>query len=39
MFSPDGKRLVWCGNYAPRRPHDTDVILADWVETGASGGK
>lgn len=32
MFSPDGSKLVWCGNYVPSRPRDTDVLLADWVE-------
>jgi Tol biopolymer transport system component len=32
MFSPDGSRLVWCGNYIDERPRDTDVLLADWVE-------
>jgi Tol biopolymer transport system component len=32
MFSADGRHLVWCGNYVPSRPRDTDVLLADWVE-------
>lgn len=32
MFSPDGKHLVWCGNYNPDRPRDTDVMMADWVD-------
>jgi Tol biopolymer transport system component len=32
MFSADGRRLIWCGNYLPQRPRDTDVLMADWVE-------
>lgn len=31
MFSSDGRRLVWCGNYVPDRPRDTDVMMADWA--------
>ena len=32
MFSPDGKRLVWCSNRFNERPHETNVFVADWVE-------
>ncbi|MBI4467108.1 MAG: PD40 domain-containing protein [Acidobacteria bacterium] len=42
MFSSDGKRLVWASNRQPeagapgahnaRRPGDTNIFLADWVE-------
>jgi TolB protein len=32
MFSPDGRRLVWCGNYVPDRPRDTDVVIGDWAD-------
>lgn len=30
MFSFDGRKLVWCGNYVGTRPRDTDVLVADW---------
>jgi Tol biopolymer transport system component len=32
MFSSDGRRLVWCGNYVPERERDTDVLICDWQE-------
>jgi len=32
MFSPDGKRLVFSSNRAGRRPGETNVFIADWVE-------
>ncbi|HQR47674.1 MAG TPA: hypothetical protein PK598_16890, partial [Thermoanaerobaculia bacterium] len=31
MFSPDGKKLVFCSNRHNARPGDTNVFLADWV--------
>lgn len=34
MFSADGTQLVWCGNLIESRPHDTDVLLCDWSESG-----
>jgi TolB protein len=32
MFSPDGKRLVFASNRNARRPGETNVFMADWVE-------
>ncbi|RME71269.1 MAG: hypothetical protein D6776_10520 [Planctomycetota bacterium] len=32
MFSPDGKKLVFCSNRNNRKPHETNVFIADWVE-------
>ncbi len=32
MFSPDGRQLVFASNRNGRRPHETNVFLADWVE-------
>ncbi|HUI46345.1 MAG TPA: hypothetical protein VL122_10240 [Nitrospirota bacterium] len=32
MFSPDGKKLVWASNRNPRKPHETDIFIADWEE-------
>ena len=31
MFSPDGKRLVFCSNRHNARPGETNVFVADWV--------
>ena len=33
MFSPDGKRFVFCSNRNNAKPHETNVFVADWVET------
>jgi TolB protein len=32
MFSPDGKTLVFASNRNARRPGETNVFVADWVE-------
>lgn len=32
MFSPDGRRLVFASNRNGRRPGETNVFVADWVE-------
>jgi Tol biopolymer transport system component len=32
MFSPDGKKLVWCSNRQHAKPHETNVFVADWVD-------
>lgn len=32
MFSPDGKKLVFCSNRDPEKPRNTDVFIADWKE-------
>jgi TolB protein len=34
MFSADGRHLIWCGNAVASRPHNTDVLCADWAEDG-----
>ena len=31
MFSPDGRKLVFCSNRHNARPGDTNVFVADWV--------
>jgi Tol biopolymer transport system component len=30
MFSPDGKKLVWCSNRHNGRTRDTNIFIADW---------
>jgi len=32
MFSPDGKRLLWCSNRHHDKPHETNVFVADWAD-------
>ena len=32
MFSPDGKKLVFASNRNARRPGETNIFIADWVE-------
>jgi TolB protein len=32
MFSPDGRRLVWCSNRFNGGTRNTNVFVADWVE-------
>ncbi|HEY6006127.1 MAG TPA: hypothetical protein VIV57_24820 [Anaeromyxobacter sp.] len=32
MFSPDGRKLVFASNRNGRRPGETNVFVADWVE-------
>jgi Tol biopolymer transport system component len=32
MFTRDGKKLVFASNRANRKPHDTNIFIADWVE-------
>jgi TolB protein len=32
MFSPDGKRLLWCSNRHNAHPHETNVYIADWKD-------
>ena len=36
MFSNDGKRLIWGSNRNAKKEGDTNVFVADWVETGSS---
>ena len=31
MFSPDGRRLVFCSNRHNGKPNETNVFVADWV--------
>ena len=33
MFSPDGKKLVFSSNREGEKPNETNVFIADWVET------
>jgi TolB protein len=35
MFTRDGKRLLFCSNRHNEKPNDTNVFVADWVETPA----
>lgn len=36
MFSPDGKKLVYASNRVAGKPKETNVYIADWVETDAA---
>ncbi len=33
MFSPDGARLVWASNRHGSRQGETNIFIADWIET------
>ena len=33
MFSPDGRRLVWASNRNGKVQGETNIFIADWVET------
>jgi len=32
MFSPDGKKLVWCSNRFNAKANETNVFVADWKD-------
>jgi Tol biopolymer transport system component len=32
MFSPDGRKLAFASNRNGKKPHETNVFVADWVE-------
>lgn len=32
MFTKDGKKLIFCSNRNNRKPGDTNVFIADWVD-------
>ncbi len=32
MFTRDGKKLVFASNRFGKKPHDTNIFIADWVE-------
>lgn len=32
MFSPDGKKLIFCSNRNNRGTRDTNIFIADWVD-------
>lgn len=32
MFTSDGKKIVFASNRNAKRPHETNVFIADWVE-------
>ncbi len=36
MFSRDGKRLVFASNRAGADPHNTNLFLAEWIESASS---
>jgi TolB protein len=31
MFSIDGKKLVWASNRNAKAPHETNIVIGDWV--------
>lgn len=33
MFSPDGRKLVWASNRHGRTQGETNIFIADWIET------
>lgn len=33
MFSPDGRRLLWASNRHGKTPGETNIFIADWIET------
>src|SRR6266540_3504345 len=33
MFSPDGRQLVWASNRNGKVPGETNIFIADWIET------
>ena len=40
MFSPDGRKLVFASNRNAQSPGETNVFIADWIETpGASANR
>jgi Tol biopolymer transport system component len=36
MFTNDGKKLIWGSNRHAAKPGETNVFIADWVDTGSS---
>ena len=32
MWSPDGKKLVWASNRNQKKPGETNLFIADWVD-------
>jgi Tol biopolymer transport system component len=33
MFSPDGKKLVFASNRQGEKQHETNVFIADWIDS------
>ena len=36
MFTQDGKRLIWASNRNAKHEGDTNIFIADWIETPSS---
>ena len=36
MFTNDGKKLIWASNRHGAKEGETNVFIADWVQTGSS---
>jgi Tol biopolymer transport system component len=32
MFSRDGKKIVFCSNRYNKKPGDTNIFIADWID-------
>ena len=39
MFTNDGRKLVWASNRQAKVEGETNVFIADWVESGSPGNK
>ena len=31
MFSPDGKKILFCSTRNAKEPHEFNIFIADWV--------
>ena len=31
MFTSDGKKLIWASNRNQKKPNETNIFIADWV--------
>lgn len=32
MFTRDGKKIVFCSNRYNKKPGDTNIFIADWID-------